>query len=263
MPNRSERQSLRLKSILEELQQTTSISIRDLCIKHDASIATIRRDLQQLEEKGLLRRTHGGAIPIEPLFYEAFKKNASFVDLVGRHADEKRRIGRAAAEYLKPGNAIALTSGTTTTEVIRCLPLQAGIKVITHTVNVAMELSKRKDLEVFVTGGHLRGEWFSLVGSTAVDSIKQAFVDIAFLGADGISLEAGLTCFSPEEAAVNRAIVTQAAKRIAVVDASKFGVTANWEICPVRRCDVIITDKAATDEMVAPYTELGIEVRRV
>jgi DeoR family transcriptional regulator, aga operon transcriptional repressor len=262
MSNRSDRQSERLNAILRELQQSTSVTIADLCKEHNSSVATIRRDLQHLETLGLLRRTHGGAIPIEPLFYEPFKKNASFVDMVGRFAEEKRRIGRAAADYVKPGNSIVLTPGTTTTEVIRCLPFQTGIKVVTNTVNVAMELSKRKDIEVFVTGGHLRGEWFSLVGGTAVDSLRQAFVDIAFVGADGIDVNAGLTCYSPEEATVNRAMVAQAAKCIAVVDRSKFGLITNWEICPVKRCDVIVTDTAASDEAIAPYLELGIAVQR-
>src|ERR1700691_4142477 len=126
MSNRSDRQSERLKAILRELQQSTSVTISDLCKEHQSSVATIRRDLQHLETLGLLRRTRGGAILIEPLFYEAFKKNASFVDMVGRYAEEKRRIGRAAADLVKPGNSIVLTAGTTTTEVVRCLPFQTG-----------------------------------------------------------------------------------------------------------------------------------------
>jgi DeoR family transcriptional regulator, aga operon transcriptional repressor len=262
MSNRSDRQSGRLKAILRELQQSTAVTISDLCKEHKASVATIRRDLEHLERLGLLRRTHGGAILIEPLFYEAFKKNASFVDMVGRYAEEKRRIGRAAADLVKPGNSIVLTAGTTTTEVIRCLPFQTGIKVVTNTVNVAMELSKRKDVEVFVTGGHLRGEWFSLVGSTAIESLRQAFVDIAFIGADGVDLSAGLTCVSPDEAAVNRTMVAQAARCIAVVDRTKFGIVTSWEICPVKRCEIIVTDTGASDETIAPYLDLGIDVRR-
>jgi DeoR family transcriptional regulator of aga operon len=263
MSDRSERQSSRVKAILNELQESGSVSINDLCDRFEASVATVRRDLQQLEEQGLLRRTHGGAVSIEPLFYEAFKKDASYVDLVGRNADEKRRIGRAAAELVQQGNTIALTPGTTTTEVVRCLRYEGGIKVVTNTVNVAMELSKRKDIEVFVTGGHLRGDWFSLVGPAAVDSLRQTYVDIAFLGADGIHPSAGLTCHSPEEAAVNRVMLTQAKKRIAVADRSKFGVIASWKMCPIEDCDLIITDKRVTKDMIGPYSERGVEVRRV
>ena len=263
MSERSERRSNRTKSILSELQRTGSVSINDLCQRFDASVATIRRDLQQLEEQGLLRRTHGGAVSIEPLFYEAFRKDAAFVDLVGRYPEEKRRIGQAAAELVQQGNSIALTPGTTTTEVTRCLRHLGGIKVVTNTVNVAMELSKRKDIEVFVTGGYLRGDWFSLVGPTAVESLQQAFVDIAFLGADGIDASAGLTCHSPDEAAVNRVMVAHAKKRVAVVDHSKFGVIADWKMCGVEDCSLIITDKGVSREIMVPYTARGIEIRRV
>jgi DeoR family transcriptional regulator of aga operon len=263
MSDRSERQFSRIKSILHELQRHGSVSINELCERFAASVATIRRDLQQLEEQGLLRRTHGGAVSIEPLFYEAFRKDASFVDLVGRYPEEKRRIGQAAAELVEHGNTIALTPGTTATEVVRCLRYEARIKVITNTVNVAMELSKRKDVEVFVTGGHLRGDWFSLVGPTAVENLQHAYVDIAFLGADGIDPAAGLTCHSPDEAAVNRVMIAQAKRRIAVVDHSKFGVITSWKMCPVEDCELIITDKGATKEMIAPYLGIGVAVRRV
>lgn len=263
MSSRSERQAIRIKGIIRELQQAGSVSIRDLCDQYQSSFATVRRDLRQLEKQGLLRRTHGGAVPIEPFFYEPFKKDASFVDLVGRHAEEKRRIAHAAAELVEPGNTIALTAGTTTTEVIRCLRPEGGIKVVTNTVNIAMELSKRKDIEVFVTGGHLRGDWFSLVGPTTVDNLRQTFVDIVFIGANGIEPSAGLTCHSPDEAAVNRAMVSQAKRRIAVVDRSKFGKIADWQICPIEACEMIITDSGVTDEMIAPYAKRGVKVQRV
>jgi DeoR family transcriptional regulator of aga operon len=263
MSDRSKRQSSRVKSILHELQQAGSVSINDLCERYDASVATIRRDLQRLEEDGRLRRTHGGAVSIEPLFYEAFRKDASFVDLVGRHPKEKRRIGQAAAELIQQGNTIALTPGTTTTEVIRCLRYEGGIKVLTNTVNVAMELSKRKDIEVFVTGGYLRGDWFSLVGPAAVENLRQAYVDIVFIGADGIDPAAGLTCHSADEAAVNRVMIAQARKRVVVVDHSKFGTIASWKMCAVEDCQVMITDKGATKEVLAPYIERGVDVRRV
>lgn len=263
MSDRSDRQSARIKAILRDLQHGGSVSIEDLCERYGASLATVRRDLQELEDRGLLRRIRGGAMPIEPLFYEPFRTSPSFQDLVGRHAEEKRRIGQAAAELLEPGNTLSLTAGTTTTEVVRCLPYEYNLKVITNTVNVAMELSKRKDVDVFVTGGHLRGDWFSLVGPAAIDTLRQAFVDIVFIGADGIDAAAGLTCRNPEEAAVNRVMVTQAKRRIAVVDRSKFGTVAEWQICPVETCDLIITDAALPDAALIAFEERKLQVRRV
>ena len=163
MNERSDKQSNRTSFILRELRQAGNVSVEVLRDKLEVSLATIRRDLQELEDRGLLRRTHGGAISIEPLFYEAFRHDRSFQDQVGSFAEEKRRIALAAAELITPGDTIALTAGTTTTEVVRSLHTLGGITVVTNTVNVAMELSNRKDVDVFVTGGHLRGDWFSLV----------------------------------------------------------------------------------------------------
>jgi len=263
MSARSQRKSSRVESILRRLRENRSLNISDLCGQCGASVATIRRDLQELEMRGLLQRTHGGAVSLEPLFYEAFRNDESFVNLVGRQAEEKRRIGQAAAEMIEEGNTISLTHGTTTAEVIRCLRYPSGIKVVTNAINVAMELSMRKDIDVFVTGGHLRGDRFSLIGSVAIDALRQINVDIAFLGADGIDPSAGLTCRSPEEAAVNRVIVEQAKKRIAVVDHTKLGVIASWSICRVEDCAMIITDKAAVKKLVDPYVKRGVEVRRV
>ena len=158
--------------ILRELRQAGTVSVEALRDKLEVSLATVRRDLQELEDRGLLRRTHGGAIPIEPLFYEAFRHDRSFQEQVGSFAEEKRRIALAAAELISPGDTIALTAGTTTTEVVRSLPALGGLTVVTNTVNVAMELSNRRDIHVFVTGGHLRGDWFSLVGAAAVAAMS-------------------------------------------------------------------------------------------
>lgn len=229
--------------------------------KLEVSLATVRRDLQELEERGLLRRTHGGAVAIEPLFYEAFRHDRSFQDQVGSFADEKRRIAQLASEFVSPGDTIALTAGTTTTEVIRCLHAISGITVVTNTVNVAMELSNRRDINVFVTGGHLRGDWFSLVGPAAVATIHGLFVDVLFVGVNGIEAQRGLTCFNADEADINLAMVRQAKRKIAVADRSKLGVVAKWLICPTDAVDLLITDSGAPEAAIAPFREHGLEVR--
>jgi DeoR family transcriptional regulator, aga operon transcriptional repressor len=256
-------QEQRTGLILTSLQQAGSVVVEDLAECFKVSVVTIRRDLDQLEQRGLLRRTHGGAVSIEPLFYEPFKKDRSFLEQVERQANEKRRIGRAAAALISPGETIAITPGTTTAEVIRGLPLNSRITVVTNTANIAMELSKRKDVNVFVTGGHLHGEWFSLVGPTAIRSLENMIIHTMFVGADGIDAEWGLSCFSSDEAELNAAMVRHARRHIAVVDHTKLGVVADWRICEAGKLKKLITDTGATDEMVAPFRNLGIEVMRV
>ena len=257
------KQQTRLDAILEMLRKSDTVNVEELSEHFGTSLVTIRRDLDQLEKDGRLRRTHGGAALLEPLFYEPFKNDRSFQAQVESFSEEKKRIGGAAAELVGKGDTIALTPGTTTLGVVRALPFNHNITVVTNTVNVAMELSKRKDLDIFVTGGHLRGDWFSLIGPTAVDSLKQVLIHTLFIGADGIDGSWGMSCLSPDEANLNAAMVKIARRRIALVDSSKFGKVAGWKICEPRELNMIITDRRATDQQIKPFLKLGIEVVRV
>jgi DeoR/GlpR family transcriptional regulator of sugar metabolism len=253
----------RLTMILSTLQQSGTVSVDQLSERLAVSLVTVRRDLDILEQQGLLRRTHGGAVSIEPLFYEPFKNDRSFQAQVERQAQEKRRIGRAAAGLIERGETIALTPGTTTTEVIRGLPLNHDITVVTNTVNVAMELSKRKDLKIFVTGGHLHGDWFSLVGPTAVHSLSQLLITTAFIGADGLDAKWGASCFSPDEAHLNSVMVKHSRRRIGVVDHSKLGVVTAWRICQTTDLNMLVTDSGATAAATDPFEIAGLKVLRV
>ena len=260
---RTDKQQRRHQEILTALQQSGSIAVENLSEKLGVSVVTIRRDLDELEQQGMLNRTHGGAMVCHPLFYEPFRNDRSFMEQVKRLADEKRRIGHAAAAMIQPGETIAVTPGTTTAEIIRGLPLNFNITVVTNTVNLAMELSKRRDIDVFVTGGHLRGDWFSLVGASAVQNLENLLIHTLFLGADGLDAEWGASCHSAEESELNAALLKRARRKIAVVDHTKFSMVAGWRICEIGALDALITDTGATEEMVAPFEAKGVRVVRV
>ncbi len=253
----------RTEKILRHLQHSGSITVESLSSLLGVSIATVRRDLQDLENRGLLRRTHGGAMTLEPLLYEPFRQDSSFREQMQRHAEEKRRIAMAAADLVQDGDTISLTPGTTTTEVVRNIRHRSGITVVTNTVNVAMELSQRQDLEIIVTGGSLRPDWFSLVGPMAVQALEQVFADKMFVGASGVDAEKGLTCHHVDEAGVNRVMVQHAKTKIAVIDSSKLGVVATHRICAATDVSILLTDTGATDEAIAPFLAKGVDVRRV
>jgi len=123
-----------------------------------------------------------------------------------------------------------------------------------------MELANRKDVDVYVTGGHLRGEWFSLVGMTAIESMRKIVVDRLFIGVNGIDAARGLTCYNAEEAEINRAMVGQAKRKIAIADHSKFGIAARWKICETRDVDLIITDADTPKTELKKFSKLGVEV---
>lgn len=260
---RTQKQERRFAAILQRLRGTGNATVEDLCSELGVSVHTIRRDLEDLHARGMLRRVHGGASPLEPLLYEPFRADLSFQEQIESHVDEKRRIAKFAASMVNEGDVVAMTAGTTTTETVRCLPMNSRLTVVTNTVNIAMELCNRKDVEVFVTGGSLRGTWFSLVGPSAIESIKKVFIDTLFIGVNGLDEKHGLTCYHSAEADLNRVMVQQAKRKILVTDSSKIGVIANWLIAPIAAVDAIVTDTNIDEEKLEPYRRLGIAVHRV
>ncbi|MGH9470945.1 MAG: DeoR/GlpR family DNA-binding transcription regulator [Terriglobia bacterium] len=253
----------REEQILHEVLQNGEVSVDDLITTLGVSAASVRRDLTGLQRKGLIRRTHGGAVTVERLLYEPFRYDSLFQRHVQHYEKEKRRIGLAAAALIQEKETVILTAGTTTTQVARSIRHRKNIRVVTNAVNIAMELSGRRDLKVVVTGGVLQYGWFSLIGHAAVDSIQDLYADRIFVGACGVCHERGVTLLEPDEAATFRAMIRQSRQKVLVADSSKLGVTTAAVVCPVSEIDILITDAGATDEAISPFRATGIDVRRV
>jgi DeoR family transcriptional regulator of aga operon len=254
--------ALRAQEILQELLRSGKVTVDDLAQRLKVSAATIRRDLTELERRGLLRRNHGGAVSIEPALYEPFRNVSSFQEQEQQLTAEKRRIGLAAAEIIADGETIAIGAGTTTTQVARSLRHRKGITVLTNAVNIAMELSHQDDIKILVTGGLLSGDWFALVGHAAIESVNEFFLDKAFIGVDGIHAEHGLTTNYPDQATIHRAMLQQARQKIVVADHRKIGIAATALIWQPKGIDLFITDRSAEDEAIEPFVAKGIKVRR-
>lgn len=252
----------RFELILQELLRNGEVSVDVLAQELNVSAATIRRDLTELERQGLLRRNHGGAAPVAPMLYEAFRHVSSFQEQGQICAAEKRRIGLMAAGLIADGSIIAIGAGTTTTQVARSIRHRKGITVLTNAVNIAMELSHLPDIKVCMTGGFLSGDWFALVGDMAQRSVSEMFVDKAFVGVDGVHAEHGLTTNYPDQAAIHRLMLKQARQRIVVADHRKVGVIGTSLIWPTSEIDVLVTDKSTPDESVAAFADRKINVLR-
>ncbi len=251
------RQADRLSVILEELADGGTIAVAGLRTRLGASAATIRRDLELLEQQHLLTRTHGGAVAHGvayelPLRYKA-----------GRHGDEKRRIAAEAAARVADGMAVGLTGGTTTTEVARALVARERLTVVTNALNIASELAIRRDLKLVVTGGWARPESYELVGPLAERSLAELNLDVAFLGVDGISAREGLTTHHDVEAHTNFALVERARRAIVVADGSKVGRASFVRICPLERVAELITDASADRAALDEIREAGVDVTMV
>jgi DeoR/GlpR family transcriptional regulator of sugar metabolism len=250
----------RSEKILQELLGTGEVLVETLADQLKVSAATIRRDLSELERQGLLRRNHGGAVPVAPMLYEPFRHVSSFQEQEEKCAAEKRRIGILAASLIADGDIIAIGAGTTTTQVARCIRHRKGITVLTNAINIAMELSHLVDIKVCMTGGFLSGDWFALVGDVAQRNTGEMFVDKAFIGVDGMHAERGLTTNYPDQAAIHRVMLQQARQRIIVADHRKIGIVGTTLIWPANEIDTLITDQANTEDVVELFTSKNIKV---
>jgi DeoR family transcriptional regulator of aga operon len=243
----------RLGRILELLARDGTVTVADLAGELGVSDATVRRDLQALGEQRLLERSHGGAVAHGtahelPVRYRT-----------GR-SDEKRRIARAAAELVTDGIAIALTGGTTTTEVARMLAARQDLTVVTNALNIAVELAIRPNLKLIVTGGVARSASYELVGSLADATLRGLYVDLAFVGVDGVDAERGLTTQNEVEATTNRALMARANRTVVVADASKLGRVAFAQIAGIGDADELITNTGADAEQVERLRAAGLVV---
>jgi DeoR family transcriptional regulator, aga operon transcriptional repressor len=248
------RQTERLSSILEHIADGGSVGVSDLCRDLGVSAATIRRDLELLEEQRLLTRTHGGAVA-QGVTYELPLRYKG-----ARHQDQKRRIASIAAERVADGMAIGLTGGTTTTEVARAVVDRHRLTVVTNALNIASELAVRPNLKLVVTGGVARSESYELVGPLAEQSLASLNLDVVFVGVDGIDGHAGLTTHHEIEAHTNLALVDRAYLVVVVADSSKIGRVAFARICGLERVDLFITDSDADPASLASLIDAGVEV---
>jgi DeoR family transcriptional regulator, aga operon transcriptional repressor len=250
----------RAKEILRLLLSHGKTSVEELTRLFATSPASVRRDLTRLEERGLVHRTHGGAL-LAGHVYEPFRFDASFHVREERFAAEKRRIAMAAADLVQENETIGLTAGTTTTQVARVLRLRTGVHIVTNAVNIGMELNASNGLDTTLTGGSLR--WpgaFSLIGPTALESLNTVVMDKVFIGVCGIDPELGATIIEAEEAAVFRAMTRHAKQVVIVADSSKVGMTSPAVICPVTDIDILITDDGVSNDAVKAFKRQRVQV---
>ncbi len=244
----------RLSEILQILGTDGTVDVGALAVRLDMSEATIRRDLQLLEEQHMLARTHGGAVTSGAMYELPMRYKAA------RHHPEKTRIAREAATRVPDGAVVGLTGGTTTTEVARAVLARTGLTVVTNALNIAGELAIRSDLKLVVTGGTARPESYELVGPMAERALAEMNLDIAIVGVDGVTLDEGLTTHHEVEASTNRVLLEQARTVVAVADSSKLGLVAFARICPLDAVDELITDDAVAASTVESFCDRGVAV---
>jgi DeoR family transcriptional regulator of aga operon len=245
----------RRRAIVDFVNQAGRARVSDLAGQFESSEITIRRDLDLLHERGLIYRTHGGALPVRA----TADSDADLTQREMQHTREKLRIAAAAAAIVKEGQSVVLDSGSTTTAIARALRGFNNLTVITNAVNIAAELAG-SSVEVILTGGMLRKNSYSLVGPIAEESLRRLKADILFLGVDGFDTSSGVSTPSLLEAQLNRVMVSIAARVIAVCDSSKFGRSSLSSIVPISNIHGVITDKEISRADLRALKKAGLEI---
>lgn len=257
--------------VLEQIQRQGVISVQKVAHLIGASVSTIRRDFQELADRGMIIRIHGGAM-LAVSERTTFEPDYHFTSQV--FVSEKEAIGRAAADLLQPAQSVFFDSSSTVFQAARfVIKKRIPILALTNDLNIAKAMADTSQIELKVTGGSLRPGSFTLIGDPGQDFISSLHVDICFLGIHAIALpshlkssvrwgdaSATLSDTSLEIAAIKRRMVRAAKKKIVLIDSSKFGLSAFCDVCTLDSIDVIITDGNIEPDQQRFLERQGVQV---
>lgn len=254
----SAKRAERMVRILTLLADRNAVTVGELAGVLGISQATLRRDLAALEEQGLLSRTHGGARP----YGAAAELPIRLRKTQARAA--KEAIARKVADLLPVGRiAVALSGGSTTAEVARRLAGRNDLTIITNSLTTAAEIATHQNLRVIMTGGAVRSSSFELVGSLAEHTFNAINVNVAILGADGVTADGGATTHDDTEARTNRAMASHAQRLIVVADARKIGRLTLARVADAAAIDDLVTDDAADPAELDRLRSKGVTLHLV
>ena len=243
--------------ILEQARSRSRVEVSALARELEVTSETIRRDLTILEQQGQLRRVHGGAVHVQRLGYEP-----SVTARRERQTAEKARIGRAPLDLLPDGGSILIDSGTTTMELARRIPTDRALSVVTNSLPVAALLAEWPQVELLMLGGRLREVTKALVGPWPMAALERLHVDVAFIGANGITPEAGLTTPDQAEAQVKSAMVAAGGLVVCLADHTKIGQSQLCRFADLDQVDVVVTDSGIDDQLADELAAAGPTVVR-
>lgn len=249
------RQHQRQDHILELIEQQGFVSIDELVESLDVTPQTIRRDLNQLADRNLVSRHHGGAGPLE-----SSTENTSYSTRVRYGSKAKERIAARVVQDIPDGASIFINIGTTTEAVARALLSRKNLSVITNNLHVAATLSQRDDYRIIVAGGEVRSIDGGIIGEATVDLIRQFQTDFAIIGVSGIQEDGTLLDFDYREVRVSQAIIENTRTVILCADTSKFGRNAMVRLGHVSQLDALYTDTQPAEEFIELLDSNGVDL---
>ena len=245
----------RQQEILRRARAAGRVDVPRLAEDLNVTNETIRRDLTVLERAGVVRRVHGGAIPVERLGFEPA--------LAARDAvmtAEKERIAKAALEELPEDGAIIIDAGSTTERLAAVLPADRELTVVVNAPRVAVSLAQRPTLTVIMLGGRVRGRTLATVDDWNLRLLEQIHVDVAFMGTNGMSVDRGFTTPDPAEAAVKGAMIAAARRAVVLADHTKAGGDYFSRFARFSDIDTLITDEGLDGELADDFERCGLRV---
>ena len=247
----------RLLALLRDQGQRAPLTLDELVAELGVSKATLRRDLADLEDESLLVRTHGGARAAELPYEIPIRMRTQ-----SRRA--KQLIARKTAQLIPAGpHALAVSGGTTTTEVVRALRHHADLTIITNALSIAAEAAAWPRIKVIITGGRVRAQSLEAVGPLSEGAFNSVNVATAVLGADGVSVDGGVTTHDETEARTNRAMVLNAQRVIVAADGSKIGKVMLARMAELSEVHDLVTDASADPEELDRIAKRGVRVHVV
>ena len=246
----------RQREIYELALASGSVDVAALARQFSVTTETIRRDLSDLQDRQLLRRVHGGAVPFERRDHEPM------IDARGMlNAEEKLRIGREAIAEVPSRGSVIIDSGSTGQRLAEVFPVDRDVHVITNSLITASILGRRGLRSLTVIGGRVQTNTLAMVDIVAVEAVAKLSVDVVFISCDGLSFTRGLTTPYSDESRLKRTMIESARRVVAIVDQSKLGNDQLFAFAEFDDIDVLITDRRADEAAVRAIAAHGVEVR--
>ncbi|MBW6439533.1 DeoR/GlpR family DNA-binding transcription regulator [Actinoplanes hulinensis] len=248
----------RQQEIVRRARAEGRVDVVALAEAFGVTAETIRRDLTVLERSGVLRRVHGGAIPVERLGFEPALATRDAVLI-----SEKERIAKAALAEVPEDGAIILDAGTTTARLSQLLPADRELTVVVNSPVLAATLGLKPNLTVLLLGGRVRGRTLATVDDWALRPLADMYVDVAFMGTNGCTVERGMTTPDPAEAAVKRAMIAAARRVVLLADHTKIGNDYLAKFGALTDLDLLITDHGLDHDLAGEVEAAGVRMVKV
>lgn len=244
----------RWERVIDLVQERGRVSVEEIAQTLGISAPTVRRDLARIQQRGLVRRTWGGAEPSPRVI-----PGITFAESRRVHPAEKELIGRVAAGMVESGDCVMVDGGYTTCQLARHLEA-TPIKVVTNSLDVAQAVANRRDMTLVLLGGEWLPESGTTVGPTTQRQLEDLHADKAFLGANAFSIEGGMGADVELTAQTKKTMIAKAREVIVVADHSKLGASALYRVAPVEAITTLVTDDQADPELLAALRQAGVEV---